>query len=84
MDKSFIERNMNVLKKLKLGATGTFQETNHKITEVSYVVLLELAKQIQKTTYNWLNFFQSICPRNGRNCTKRWIRKKVCFNSTIR
>lgn len=44
-DKSFFERNMNMLKKMKLGATGVFQETNHKITEVSYVVALEIAKQ---------------------------------------
>jgi len=36
--KSFFERNMNMLKKMKL-----FQETNHKITEASYVVALEIA-----------------------------------------
>lgn len=44
-DKSFFERNMNMLKKMKLGATGLFQETNHKITEASYVAALEIAKQ---------------------------------------
>lgn len=30
---------------MKLDATGFFQKTNHKITEASYVVALEIAKQ---------------------------------------
>ena len=30
---------------MKLSATGVFQQTNHKITEASYVVALEIAKQ---------------------------------------
>lgn len=34
-----------MLKKMKLGTTGIFQETNHKITEASYVVALKIAKQ---------------------------------------
>lgn len=30
---------------MKLGITTTFQETNYKITEASFVVALEIAKQ---------------------------------------
>lgn len=35
MGKSYFGRHKNMLKKMKQGATGAFQETNQKITEAS-------------------------------------------------
>lgn len=49
-DKRFFERNLIMQKKMKLGATGTFHETNHKITKTTCVITLKITKQ--KNTYN--------------------------------
>jgi hypothetical protein len=44
-DKSFFEHHGNALKKMKLDSTGAFQEMNHRATEASYAIALEIAKQ---------------------------------------
>ncbi|XP_042243550.1 zinc finger BED domain-containing protein 5-like [Homarus americanus] len=44
-DQNFFERHGNALKKMKLDSTGAFKETNQEVTEASYVVALEIAKQ---------------------------------------
>lgn len=49
-DKSYFERQENMFKKMKLGASGSFQDTGHKITEASYVVALEIVKQKKPDT----------------------------------
>lgn len=57
---------------MKLGATGTFQDTNQKITYASYVIALKIEKK-----YNWWNIDQVMCIQIGWNCIGKWIKKKA-------
>lgn len=43
--KRIFESNYDYAEKMKLGAIGTFHETNHKITKATNVITLKIAKQ---------------------------------------
>lgn len=49
-DKSYFERHGQALKRMKLDSSGLFSQTNQKNTEASYVVSLEIARQLKPHT----------------------------------